>query len=168
MPEQIIQSRIIPRKAPQGILVRSRLNNHLFENLRCNFIIISSPAGYGKTTFVQNFFESYKIKYGWMYCSADINNFDIFLSYLVHSIKNIENTFGEKIIESLNSLEGTQELKKDFQSIIPALVGTFCNDFINTFKEDVYVVLLVRHCKLFLFLLSCATGCSTITNIMLN
>ena len=141
MPEQIIQSRIIPRKAPSGILLRGRLNNYLFENLRSNFIIISSPAGYGKTTFVQNFFESYKIKYGWMYCSADINNFDIFLNYFVHSIKILNSAFGGKIIESLNSLAGTQELKKDFQSIIPALVGSFCNDLINMFKEDVYVVL---------------------------
>ena len=141
MQELIIHSRVTPKKAPENTIPRSRLTKLINENISNNILFISSPAGYGKTTLIQEYLSNNPGKYGWLHISEDIVTFYSFASYLVHSLKVIEKNFGEPVLKLINSLQDTIQYSSNPQTIITSVIGTFINDFILHFKEDIILVL---------------------------
>jgi ATP/maltotriose-dependent transcriptional regulator MalT/DNA-binding SARP family transcriptional activator len=118
MSELIIHSRITPPKLQANIVQRLRLTNLLHSNINKSLILISAPAGYGKTTLVQEFIEYHlnypagsrvyvtgNIKYAWLQLSQDIKSFYTFINYLIYSVKQTKPDFGENTLQLLDSIK---------------------------------------------------------------
>jgi len=141
MAELIIKTRIMPKKLIDSIISRERLINLIDENIDKSIILVTSPAGFGKTTLVLDFMKKSGRKFAWFYLAPDINNFPAFAAYLVHSLKELNNDFGGITLELLSSMIESGVLASDEKNSINALIGTFANEFVNNFSEDVYLVM---------------------------
>lgn len=140
MLELLIQSRIIEPKAPPNILQRPRLSDVMSRNKEKKIILIISPAGYGKTTLAQNFLQVEGLHSAWLHVTEDINNFFSFSSYLVHSLKKLNDGFGDNTFEVIESLK--QSLPSgDLNTIVTTVISTFINEFCRCFKEETFMVI---------------------------
>ncbi|RPI19279.1 MAG: hypothetical protein EHM58_02150 [Ignavibacteriae bacterium] len=141
MPELIFQNRVSPKKIPDNIVSRKRLLDKMLANKQKSVIIVESPAGYGKTTLVQDFLLTSDIQYCWYYATEDVNNFYTFISYIIHSIRKLQENFGGNIFEVIESLRQSMSLPNNLNTIITTVLGVFINEFLQCFKNDVYLVI---------------------------
>lgn len=141
MAEVIVKTRITPRKLTEKIVSRQRLLNLMETGLSKNMILITAPAGYGKTTLVLDFLSRLNKLFTWFYIAPDTGSFYSFMNYLVHSVRSINPDFGNRTIELLESLSESGSIAKDEKGSIAAISGTFVNEFVSSFSEDVYIVI---------------------------
>ncbi len=141
MSELIIQSRITSKRVPENVISRPRLLNLLSQHKNKSLILICSPAGYGKTTLVQDFLCKENPDYSWFHVTEDINNFYTFISYIIHALKKQKNDFGENSLEVIESLKQSMQISKDVKTIIPTVLGTFLNEFLREFNKNVFLVI---------------------------
>lgn len=75
-------------------VVRSRLINKLYDGLDKNLILISAPAGYGKTTLLAEWAATCHNSIGWVSLDGYDNEFMRFLAYITIAFTNIHPNFG--------------------------------------------------------------------------
>ncbi len=79
----------------------------LFENLNEGFkrklILVSAPAGFGKSTILSDWINNQKIPTGWFSVDSNDNDPVDFLSYIISAIQGIKENFGQNISELLKS-----------------------------------------------------------------
>ena len=141
MPEKLIQTRITPPGFSGGIVHRKRLLGILSDNIDKSLILICSSAGFGKTTLVQDFIISSKIKFAWYYVTPDINNFCTFFTYIVHSLIKLSDGFGKKSLGIINAIKKDTGLSGDYKNSINDISATFLNEFYEYFDDNVTLVL---------------------------
>jgi ATP/maltotriose-dependent transcriptional regulator MalT/two-component SAPR family response regulator len=141
MSQIIVKTRIIPKKITENIVSRRRLYKKFEENASKNIILVIGPAGYGKTTCVLDYLNSSGRRYAWLYLSPDIDNPSALLSYLVHSLKELKSSFGENTLELIGSLSTNEMFAKDVVTSINTVMGSFINEFVTEFTEDIYLVI---------------------------
>jgi len=140
LPEIIIQTKISPPKPPANIIQRESLVGQLKQNLGKNVILVCAPAGYGKTTLVQDLLSNASINYAWLHAGEDMNDFYTFISYLIHSMKKIKESFGDATLSLVDSLKESK-LITDMNSIIRQVTGNFINEFFQSFKSEIILVI---------------------------
>jgi LuxR family transcriptional regulator, maltose regulon positive regulatory protein len=141
MAEIVVKTRITPKKLSEKIVSRERLLKTLEEGISKNVILITAPAGYGKTTLVIDFLTKLNKIFAWLYIAPDINTLYSFIIYLIHSIRSLQENFGTRTLELLESLSESGTLSQDEKGSIAAVTGTFVNDFLSSFNEDIYIVI---------------------------
>jgi LuxR family maltose regulon positive regulatory protein len=116
----------IPPPRPQ-IVLRPRLIERLNEGLQRKVILISAPAGFGKTTLVSEWIEDYRVKradcglnssqssganlksttqnpqFGWLSLDEGDNQVTRFLTYLVAALQTIAPRIGKEVLAILQS-----------------------------------------------------------------
>jgi len=92
----------IPPLRPQVVL-RHRLIERLNEGLYRNLILISAPAGFGKTTLVSEWVEGIERPAAWLSLDEGDNDPTRFLTYLVAALQTIAATIGEGVSGVLQS-----------------------------------------------------------------
>ena len=87
----------------KNLVHRSGLFDKLNEGFSRKLILISAPAGFGKTTLVSDWINQYKILTSWV--SLDKGDIDPveFLSYIIAGIQSIDATFGQSALKLLKS-----------------------------------------------------------------
>jgi ATP/maltotriose-dependent transcriptional regulator MalT len=120
---------------------RERLTALLRNNAEKNLILIYSPPGYGKTTLVESFLETYKIKSAWLSASPAVNHIYSFFRYLIFSLKQFDKNFGDNTLLILESRREKNQLTRNIKSIANEIVKTFVKEFENVFKEDIVLVI---------------------------
>ncbi|MDO8674043.1 MAG: tetratricopeptide repeat protein [Dehalococcoidia bacterium] len=108
----------VPRERADT-LHRERLVDFLHEQVECRLILISAPAGYGKTTLLVDFAHSTEATICWYSLSEADIDLRVFLEYLVASIRQRYPNFGER---TLSLLEKVTDLAKDLSSVVGILV----------------------------------------------
>lgn len=98
----------IPTPA-KNLVHRSVLFNKLNEGLRSKLILVSAPAGYGKTTLLSDWAIQNKITTAWYSINSRDNDPIEFLSFLIHSIQTTLPSIGESSIELLKSSQGASK-----------------------------------------------------------
>ena len=90
---------------PAGINIvqRSELYDKLYAGLNRKLILISAPAGFGKTTVVSDWINKSKIPAAWFSIDNDDNDPVDFLSYIIFGIQSIHPAFGQSSLKLLNS-----------------------------------------------------------------
>jgi LuxR family maltose regulon positive regulatory protein len=153
----------IPPSFPTHI-IRSRLINLLNDSLNRPLILISAPAGYGKTTLVSNWVKETGINSSWLSLDAGDNDPMRFLQYLVASLlpiaPNIEGDLNgilqgmqpEKFDTVINLL--TNELTSfsssfvlvldDFHVIQSETVLKIITNFLEHLPRQIHLVILTR------------------------
>lgn len=92
----------VPSPRPKAVS-RPRLIERLNEGLHGKLILISAPAGFGKTTLVSEWIEKIERPTAWLSLDERDNDFTRFLSYLVAALRTIAPNFGEGVLGALQS-----------------------------------------------------------------
>ncbi len=103
MPTPILATKLyIPPLRP-NVVIRPRLLERLNEGLHRNLILISAPAGFGKTTLVSEWVERIERPTAWLSLDEGDNDPTRFLTYLVAALQTIAATIGEGVSGVLQS-----------------------------------------------------------------
>ncbi len=129
----IILSRVTVPRRRSDLLARPRLTNLLGDVLDKKLIVISAPAGYGKTSLVVDYASSCKMPVAW-YCVDRLEqNPQRFLIYLVAAIQQRYPGFGSRTIAVMRENQSEQNL--DFA------VNIFLSDLYEHITEHFTVVI---------------------------
>ena len=82
--------------AGNNIIHRSELFEKLNTGLSRKLMLISAPAGFGKTTVVSDWIYQNKIPAAWFSLDNGDNDPADFLSYIISGIQSINKEFGHK------------------------------------------------------------------------
>ncbi len=115
----------------KNLIHRPHLFDKLNEGLNRKLILISAPAGFGKTTLISDWINQHKIQAAWV--SLDKGDIDPveFLSYIIAGIQGISSEFGQSVLRLLKSPD-----KTTYNSV----TGLLINDMLQI-KEDLLLVL---------------------------
>src|SRR4051794_37099868 len=92
----------IPPPRPKVVL-RPRLIERLNEGLHRKLILISAPAGFGKTTVVSEWVSDCELSVTWLSLDEGDNDPTRFMTYLVAALRTIAPTIGEGVSRGLES-----------------------------------------------------------------
>jgi LuxR family maltose regulon positive regulatory protein len=96
MPVSIIPTKlIIPKRAP-GVIHRVRLIDYVHENLGRKLLLVTAPAGYGKTTLLVDFANDSELPVCWYTLDEGDRDPSTFLSYLIAALRQKFTQFGER------------------------------------------------------------------------
>ena len=96
-----------------NIVHRSGLNEKLNQGLSRKLILISAPAGFGKTTLLSDWINQNKIPTAWFSLDSGDNDPVDFLSYIISGIQSIHTAFGQGALKLLNSPNRPSVWKRD-------------------------------------------------------
>ncbi len=137
MPTPLLATKLyIPRLRP-NVVSRPRLLERLNEGLHRNLILISAPAGFGKTTLVSEWVEGIERPTAWLSLDEGDNDPTRFLTYLVAALQTIAATIGEGVSGVLHSPQPPPTA-----SILTALLNdiTTISDHFVLVLDDYHVI----------------------------
>ena len=105
-----------------NIVHRVDLIEKLNSGLSRKLILVSAPAGYGKTTLISDWINHSKISAVWLSLDNGDNDPADFLSYIILGIQGIQSAFGKGALKLLNSPN-----KPSVESIACLLINEILN-----------------------------------------
>ena len=133
MSETLLQSKLyIPQLRP-NIVSRPHLIDYLNQGLRsdCKLILISAPAGYGKTTLLSKWVRDCKQDVAWVSLDKGDNDPDRFLLYVIGALQRIKADLGEQAFVSLQSSQPVS-----YETSLTSLI----NDIVETAESLVLIL----------------------------
>jgi LuxR family maltose regulon positive regulatory protein len=131
MPTPILTTKLTTPPLRPRMVSRPRLLERLNEGLHHNLILLSAPAGFGKTTLVSQWVEGLERPVAWLSLDAGENDLARFLTYLIAALQTIAPAIGEGVLGALQSPQPPPP---------EALLTALLND-IATIKDHVVLVL---------------------------
>ena len=92
----------------KNLVYRRRLFDQLDEGLSRKLILVSAPAGYGKTVLFSQWVKKQKIPTAWFSIDARDNDPYDFFTFLISSIQAKEDHIGKKPLEFLQQKGAVQ------------------------------------------------------------
>ena len=89
MPEQLLLTKLYIPPLRQKIVSRPRLIERLNEGLHRKMILISAPAGFGKTTLVSEWLADCQQPVAWLSLDEGDNEPTRFLTYLIAALQTL-------------------------------------------------------------------------------
>lgn len=99
----MLQTKLHIPPAGNNIIHRSGLLTILDNGLSRKLVLLSAPAGYGKTTVVSDWINQNKIPSVWFSLGYGDNDPVVFLSYIISGIQGIRPAFGQRALQLLSS-----------------------------------------------------------------
>ena len=126
----------IPPLRP-NVVIRPRLIEQLNKGLHRKLILISAPAGFGKTTLVSEWVEGIERLAAWLSLDEGENDPARFLTYLVAALQTIAPNIGEGILGVLQSPQPPPT-----ETILTALLNdiTTLSDHFVLVLDDYHVI----------------------------
>lgn len=94
---QIITTKLFIPASRSRLVVRPRLIEQLERGAECGFVLVSAPAGYGKTTLLSAWLRSLSNPAAWYTIDEGDNDPARFLAYLSAALEKIDPALGEWI-----------------------------------------------------------------------
>ncbi|MBK8618442.1 MAG: helix-turn-helix transcriptional regulator [Anaerolineales bacterium] len=135
MPKAVLATKLyIPSSRP-NVVVRSRLIERLNEGLSFShkLIIISAPAGFGKTTLVSEWIAGCERPTAWISLDEGDNDLIRFLTYIIAALQTIVPNIGEGVLGTLHAL---QVQPPSIESLLTTLINE-----VDTIPDDFILVL---------------------------
>lgn len=129
----IIATKLIIPRIRSDYYPRDRLINSLNLGLEKQLIVISSGAGYGKTSLLTHWVKGLKIPVIWYSIDRKDKDFLVFISYLIEGIESKYPGVGNRMKEVLSS--------SSFPASIETLLGMFINASLEIAPEELIIVL---------------------------
>jgi len=102
--DQLLSTKFFIPKIRPDLVSRTHLIKKLDEGLQSKLILISAPAGFGKTTLVSEWINSCKRPVAWLSLDEEDSDPRRFLSYLVAALQNID--IPQEHWEAVSDVEG--------------------------------------------------------------
>lgn len=134
----LLRTKLNTPKPRDDTLLRPRLVELLHANLNKPLILLSAPAGYGKTTLLAQFTVDAPLPVGWYQLDAGDNDPAIFFEYLVECIANSYPKFGPTPRSLLQSIEN---IAAEWQRFLVVLI----NEIVETVPGDILLILEDYH-----------------------
>jgi len=128
----IVTKYLIPGRRP-ALLRRPRLLDFLYEHLDRKLILVSAPAGYGKTSLLAEFAHDVDLPVCWYSLDRSDRDLRVFMEYLLAAIRQRFPGFGRRTLELLEGAERTTD--------VDALVGILVNE-IHEEIADYFIIIL--------------------------
>lgn len=165
--QTIILSRVnVPRRR-KDLVARPRLNDLLNDVIDKRLILVSAPAGYGKTSLLVDFAANCSMPVCWYSIDRLDQNPQRFISYLTAAIQQRYPEFGHRTRAALNGSQGqfdidytTNLLIQDLYDHVTEhfilvlddyhlvndspLVRAFINRFLKDMDENIHIVIISR------------------------
>jgi LuxR family transcriptional regulator, maltose regulon positive regulatory protein len=103
--KRLFQTKLYVPAVRSNQVFRPRLIELLNAGMDKTLILVSAPAGYGKTTLVSKWLKETGTPYAWLSLDAGDNDPTRFLQYLLNAIQSITPAIGKELLEML---QGTQ------------------------------------------------------------
>jgi LuxR family maltose regulon positive regulatory protein len=116
MPSPILATKLYVPPPRSKIVLRPRLITRLNEGLQRKLILISAPAGFGKTTLVSAWLAGCQRPAAWLSLDEGDNDIASFLAYIVSALQTIKANIGAGALAILQSPQLPQ-----LESILTAL-----------------------------------------------
>ena len=132
----LLTKHYVPLPRPK-IVPRPRLIERLNEGMHCKLILISAPAGFGKTTLVSEWLAGCQRPVAWLSLDEGDNDPTRFLIYLVSALRTIMANIGEGVLGVLQSPQPPST-----ESILTALLNeiTTIPDHFILVLDDYHVI----------------------------
>lgn len=124
---------VVPRRREE-ILTRPRLLEMMFEFLDKKLILVSAPAGYGKTSLLIDFHHHCDLPFCWLSLDALDRDPQRFASYFIEALEEKFPNFGRRTSEILNSITSISDGME-------SLVVTLVNDIYDNIPQHLVLVL---------------------------
>ncbi|WP_167606398.1 LuxR C-terminal-related transcriptional regulator [Maribellus sediminis] len=99
----ILKTRFHKPTITSNIIPRNRIVDLLNQNSEKSLILVSAPAGYGKSTAVSQWLELQEKPYAWLSVDHIFNNFTVFLEYFALAISSFRSLDEKKIQDFVES-----------------------------------------------------------------
>lgn len=120
----------IPR-TQHDILPRSHLIRRLEEATKRKLVLVSTPAGFGKTTLLASWAQGAEISIAWLSLDGDDNDPARFWRYIIAALDKVRKGIGERALSLLNA-----PLQPTSRAVVTALVNELAE------KPDEIVLIL--------------------------
>jgi LuxR family maltose regulon positive regulatory protein len=94
----ILTTKLFIPAASSRLVFRPRLIELLNQGMNGKLILISAPAGFGKTTLLSEWVNQNKVSYSWISLDPYDNDIERFISYVVASLETIHLKIDEQVL----------------------------------------------------------------------
>ena len=133
METSLLTTKLFIPPARPGLVTRPRLIQILDKALNYSLILVSAPAGFGKTTLVSEWVAGCERPVAWLSLDEGDNDPTCFLTYLVAALQTVAPKIGEGILGILQALQSQPPP-------IESLLTTLLNE-LTSISEDCILVL---------------------------
>jgi LuxR family maltose regulon positive regulatory protein len=117
--------------AGNNVVHRTELFEKLNSGLCRKLILVSAPAGYGKTTLLSDWIIQNKILAAWLSLDNGDSDPAVFLSYVISGIQSIHQDFGQSALRLLNS---------PYSPSVESIAGLLINEILDIDKNFLLVL----------------------------
>lgn len=103
MSNQLIATKLNIPQMPARLVRRQRLYDLLSESSSWRLLLVSAPAGFGKTTLVQSWIAQSKWPAAWVSLDDNDNDPVRFLAYFVNALRMVDDAVGTAVATELES-----------------------------------------------------------------
>lgn len=145
-PLYFLNAKLYRPPLPDDHILRPRLLAQLEKAKHSQVVMVSAPAGYGKTTLVRAWIDHLHCPTAWVSLDEDDNDLMVFLNYFVASIQSIFPNFGDPMqgFSQATSLPALSTITKYLINGIAKIEEDFLlvlDDYHALTNEDVHLVL---------------------------
>ena len=101
----LLATKLFAPRVHHNLVPRSHLVELLNAGLKCPLTLVSTPAGYGKTTLVSTWLSEVNIPSAWLLLDESDNDPSHFFQYFITALQSVIPTIG---VDLLNMLQGMQ------------------------------------------------------------
>ncbi|HSR19686.1 MAG TPA: LuxR C-terminal-related transcriptional regulator [Anaerolineales bacterium] len=131
MTTSLLSTKLYIPPAGAKLVMRPRLVGQLHDGEDRKLILLSAPAGYGKSTLVSEWARHEGKSVAWLSLDENDNNLKRFLGYFVAAIQKIDGGVGEELLQTLEATDSPP---------IEPLFTTLINE-LSVSKHQFYLVL---------------------------
>ena len=122
---------LVPRPTPD-LLPRPHLVNWLEGQMDRRLILISAPAGYGKTTLLADFLNASALPFAWYQLDANDSDPTVFLTYLIEALRRMQAapaSLTKAIGQTAQSLLDSPDSSISPQRVLTVLINELTEQF---------------------------------------